>query len=329
MTHRQRTIESRVEFQVLKSSKKESHPIKNAVLVLLFTLFWIVTAWLASAVAIRVIPGKYFMAGSWERRLIDYERALTDYSFLRSGECDGVIIGTSYARGLGEFEGVYNLGFGGTRADDHLRIIRRYCRKQDKVIYVITMREVTMPEWDAPRHALTSAFVRYPTVAKAAVLDLLNLRDPVDMSSVYENFDPDSIEYKLICESTRYEDLPGLKRPKQVTGTIRFLARASSFSLEPLYAIKEEHPNIIFVLSPILPLQAVEGDSRLAEEINAFVSNQQKFEIAMEESGLPVLNLSQAAPATAFTDLIHYHQSEESLKAVRKELIRILSDDSP
>ena len=49
----------------------------------------------------------------------------------------------------------------------------------------------------------------------------------------------------------------------------------------------------------------------------------------MEESGLPVLNLSDAAPATAFIDLVHVQKSEESMKAVRKEIIRILSDDSP
>ena len=314
---------------MLKSSNKKSRPIRNAAFVFLFTLFWIVIAWLACAVAIRVIPGRHFMAGSWESRLIGYEHALTDYRSLRSGECKGVIIGTSYAHRLGNFEGVYNLGFTGTRADDHLRIIKRYCRKNDKVIYVITRREVTMPEWDAPRHALTSAFVRYPTVAKAAILDLMNLQDPVDMSVVHEKFDRDSTEYKLIRESTRCEDLSGLMRQRQVIGAIRFWARIPGFSLEPLYAIKEEHPNIIFVLSPILPLQPVENDSVLAEDINAFVSNQQSFEIAMEESGLPVLNLSDAAPATAFIDLIHYHNNEENLKAVRKEIIRILSDDSP
>ncbi len=245
----------------------------------------VIPIFIGLATAGKMAEPKYVPAG-WARAVAAHLQRVDTYLSYPQDTPATVIIGASTAAYLGDNKkkGIYNIAIGGTSINDHKRMLS-LCRQADKVLYVVTFREIAFK--DRPARLARAAPLEYLRIARACILDYLQ---PLSPPAPWANRKEEVIQYQLEIFS---DDIP--------------------MDIAPLVEIASRHPQITFVLSPVMP--------KTPEVVRVCDA----FEEAMIASGYPVINLSHAVSLEYFSEYDFLHPNKEGKKIVRREFMSQIS----
>ncbi|RJP16097.1 MAG: hypothetical protein C4520_18960 [Candidatus Abyssobacteria bacterium SURF_5] len=226
-----------------------------------------------------------------------------------------VIVGGSYASYLGEFADFQNLGIPASFTYEHVEVIENYCRPDDSIYYFITFRDALDPR--PPRPEIRSRLRRGLMTLRIILLDRFHLPLPPFLPEFnYDGrYDEDDEIYKDICQSI------GAKAPNMVPDLmqVQFWLLNQNTDVRPVWNdIAAAHPNVTFILSPVLPLKYECPDPL----INEILRNMIIFKTMITSSHLQVIDLSDAIGPEYFIDLIHLNSAgRDLLKTLLKDTL--------
>jgi hypothetical protein len=214
--------------------------------------------------------------------LSDFNRRMMAYQV--SGRAPStILLGASYAAQLSiDDPGIHNLGMVGSYPSEHAAILR-YVRQRDRVIYFVSVREITY---------------RAETLRPELINPLLR---PFHIAKLY-----------LWGEPSKAKLLQSYVRNMAVLKAAMIATTCKPSDLSRFHAMHQEHPNILFVLTP------VRNDDDLSHAYTA-------FQQAMMRSGLPVLDLSRSVADSHFVDFLHLNNEGRQIVLAATERHRISS----
>ncbi len=230
-----------------------------------------------------------------DRRLFEFDRKLQEYKDSPPFHGRRVILGSSYAA---ELETSYmNLGLIATVPREHMYIIQE-CWPQDTVLYVFTLRDLFYTNTPVRGYVIRKPLRRL-YLSKMGFLYWAHFYDRAEEKpgDYYE-------EYRLLMYASGRDSLKGLWADRTIQ-LIEELAAFDRIDLSLLRKLQELHPNIVFVLHPILPLKPLPEDRSFARQVNHLVRCQQQLLQKLKQSKLPVIDLSDQAQSQQFIDLLH------------------------
>ena len=223
-------------------------------------------------------------AYSWPTSLWKLEEGLAAHESLTSAHRT-VLVGASYVMLLPDIAQAVNLGVGATNFSEHRYIIKTYCDPADTVIYFFTIYEAVHCN-DPPRRSLTNESVRRTTILKG----MADFANPKRRACMMLRQPPPDFDKE--CTDKQIE---------------RF-SQTGQYSINPLYDIQREHPKTVFILHPMLPVSTF-PDTPEAEHLKHMIA---KLKADCASSTLPILDLSDALPASMFGDLFHLTEDGKS-----------------
>jgi len=263
------------------------------------------------------IPLKSVPETTWLFRLADLEQRLHRYRF--SSSPIPVVVGTSYASQLGEFADVKNVAVRSSNLKDHENLIH-LCRAEDTILYLCTIRESVIRD-EKPHDFIAKRWVRKQIILKQLLLTIFGALEP-DSASSARIFHPSDPEYSVLCDSLGIDDLSTF-HTEYLLWQIRSIAHTPNpVDVAAFARLCETFPNMIIVLHPALPLREVPNTGDFARQINAVAHYQTQWESQMQQSGLPVYNLSSTIAAQHFVDLNHLTEGGQSI--LKQQLLALL-----
>jgi hypothetical protein len=250
----------------------------------------------------------------WGNTLSAFDEELSAYRASNPAIPQTVIVGPSYAAGLGHIEYIYNLGLGTTSFEEHKEIINRYVRPHDFVLYLVTMREA-FPREQIVRSEIFSRPARLSALLKMRMRRILNLAQYLEPEEVRN---VTAVEALMVERATGLELVPPLLN-HIVAGFYRWGSIEEEVSIQPLEQIYDDHPKVLFVLAPTIKISRVTADSEIGVMINRYIRNRQQFMELIAMSNLPVLDLSNALPKEMFYDFVHTKPSGKEI--IRRRLL--------
>jgi hypothetical protein len=236
-----------------------------------------------------------------DRRLLEFDRTLEGYASSPSPGRRYVILGSSYAEALDT--SYINLGLISTVPREHMHIIKK-CPPADTVLYVFTLLDLFYANSPTREYVIRPPLRRL-YLCKMSLLYRARLFDRVEEKpgSYHE-------EYRLLQYAAGRESLKDLWADRTIQ-LIGGLAACERVDLAPLRRLQQLHPNIIFVLHPILPLKSLPENSAFARQVNHLVTRQHELLENMQQSGLPFIDLSNEVKSEQFIDLLHVRPEAE------------------
>jgi len=239
--------------------------------------------------------------------LVDFHNRLSKYQ--SAEECRTTIVGPSYGVYLRRL-GAANVSLGGANHKEIAHLITHACRPDDRVLYILTIREVTQIR-QAPRRELLYKPTRAAVILRMAFQDSFGvpLRVPTDKCSADYG-----AEHDLLRVATGYDF------PKPVSCRIIKQIKSNSTSLDgisigPLEVLAHQHPDIVFVVHPTVPLTPLQSEHRFAQQINRIVAAQTKLSQLLKDSSLMYCDFTSAMSPEYFRDM--FHLNADWRKAIR------------
>jgi hypothetical protein len=233
----------------------------------------------------------------WEHFLLRYEEQLKEYHNLSQAP-DGVIIGPSYGLLLGDFDEFHNLSLAAARPRELESFIRR--SSAETILYIVTIREASASRRQ-PRLSALCPFFRHLLILRAAGRSIIGMPgvgfDHTKRRASHE-------EWRIISQAIDLSKYPNISVKALAYQIILFSEDDISFkAFEALY---EANPRVVFVISPLLPMKSVKGNSETAKSINQIIDRSAKLRRLFLDSNLPFIDLSDTLEPKSFVDLCHY-----------------------
>jgi len=293
-------------------------------LVGLPTLLWPVSFY-------RPTPDNY-RRGSYPYYLADFDKRVEAYRRSSTHMSQSVLVGPSYAVSLGEFGSVYNLGSIGATQCEIAAIIKSHCRNSDHIFYALTV-------WN---FMLDSTLVRRQSTSKA-YRRLFLLKEQVTPSRIipgrpwsalyFNSIKFSEEEFESVLEALRAAGKTNslattgvlIKRIKHYESMVKRAFHENwKPNLTPYHHLYKEFPNLVFVIFPSVPLAPISpADSDLALTINTLIDAKGALHSAVENSGLPYLDLSEPE---LLSDM--FHSTPEGIEILRERLLQISEDSA-
>jgi hypothetical protein len=242
----------------------------------------------------------------WERFLLRYEEQVKEHHN-HSSVPGGVIIGPSYGSLLGNFGEFYNLSLAAARPRELESFIRR--SDAETILYIITIREASASR-KPPRLSAVCPFFRHMLILRASVRSSIGIPG---VGFPGNERRPSCEEVGIISQAIDLSECPNLSVNALAYQIILF--SEDDISFETFEALYEANPKVVFVISPLLPMKSVKGNSPTAKSINQIIDRNAKLRRLFLDSNLPCVDLSDTLEPKSFVDLCHYtHDKREILQ---------------
>lgn len=246
---------------------------------------------------------------SRERYFADFDHRLTRYQNAHHQKQCKVIIGPSYAAMIGEMPNIYNLGMMAATPKQDIATALWYVRKQDYILYMFTIRELVY--YSMPFNPIENCrpAIRLQ-IGRAYFRDALGLQ--LWPRNERNQYPKESFEKLTRCIGTA----PGLDTYAIIT-EMGLYSQSAQYSLEPFIELRQRHPNILYVIHPVLPLIKPDDDTDdFSSQIRKVFSRNQQMVMMFEQSGLPFVDLSHCYPPSMFAT--YTHLTDAGLKSFRE-----------
>ncbi len=145
---------------------------RKPIVILIWLIVFLAPLPLALHSAGSKIPSKKLPRGVGWLRLNNLDSRVEKY--LRSSPPQTVILGPSYARQLGEFGEIHNLGFDMARPSEIVALARKYCRKDDHFFFFLSLRDIYYLS-EKPRIEVTNVSFRNIIISKLFLQSRLDI----------------------------------------------------------------------------------------------------------------------------------------------------------
>ncbi|MBI5114987.1 hypothetical protein HZA56_00775 [Candidatus Poribacteria bacterium] len=253
--------------------------------------------------------------------MTDFDDRLQIYNCLRRYGPRTVIVGPSYAWQLGSFSGIYNLSILGANPAETANVLR-YCRQEDTVLYIFTLREVALFKREA-KYSSSCALTRRAAIMRKSIRCMVFGTDNAPYNPIPEaDTSVSEVEIETFAKAIDLSKVNVV--PKRAIFRLRICSvPPEDITLRPFLELAEQHPGIVFVFHPMLPLNRVADDTSLAHSISRCLESQERIRELFSQSDLRFVDFSDSVPASMFGDF--YHLRDDGKELLRQEISAYLS----
>ena len=207
------------------------------------------------------------------------------------------LVGPSYVAQLGSLYNIHNLGIMTARPKEVASIVGKVSNSASTVLWPVTIRDYIYAS-DSARLHFTHAAPRSLTIIKSRL---------IVRPSKAQLPAPTPTELRSLISAVPSTSIGSDREVRVLLNQLKIIAaiEPDKINKHVFFEASQKHPNLIFVLFPVIPIQPSSG-AEVSEYISRANENMIYFRDWFHESGLPFIDLSDTLSPVHFKNLCHY-----------------------